>query len=384
MADTSYLSWPFFEAHHRQLAQRLRAAGDTIADDAKGSDEYTIASKLVRKLAEHGLLSAAVPTLENTAAAGLDVRSICLSREHLAYHSAMADFVFAMQGLGSGPISLFGTPAQQQEYLPRVANGASIAAFAISEAEAGSDVASIACSAEKRGGDYILNGSKHWISNAGIAGFYVVFARTGEAAGAKGLSAFIVDAHSKGLATERIDILSPHPLGRLVFENCKVPARNLLGNPGEGFKIAMATLDVFRSSVGAAALGFARRALDEACQHAKARKLFGQNLADFQITRERIADMALEVDASALLVYRAAWVKDSGAERVTKEAAMAKLYATEHAQLIIDRAMQMLGGAGLVAESVLERLYRDIRPLRIYEGASEVQKLIIAGQILGK
>ena len=288
-----------------------------------------------------------------------------------------------MQGLGSGPISLFGTPELHERLLGPVARGERIAAFALSEEAAGSDVSALATSARRDGTGWVLNGQKCWISNAGLADFYTVVARTGEAPGAKGLSAFIVEAGTPGLATAPIQVISPHPLGTVTFEECRVPAANLLGAPGEGFKIAMATLDVFRSTVGAAALGFARRALHEAAHHARNRRLFGQALAQFQLTRGKVADMAVEIDAAALLIYRAAWLKDSGADRVTREAAMAKLFATESAQRIIDQAVQILGGQGVVAGSVLERLYRDIRPLRIYEGTSEIQKLIIAAQVLG-
>jgi acyl-CoA dehydrogenase len=295
----------------------------------------------------------------------------------------LADFVFAMQGLGSGPISLFGTEAQKAAYLPPVAAGEKVAAFALSEPEAGSDVAAMATTARDEGDAWVLDGAKTWISNGGIADFYVVFARTGEAPGAKGLSAFVVDADTPGLSVvERIPLIAPHPLATLRFDGCRVPKDRLIGTAGEGFKIAMATLDVFRSTVGAAALGFARRALDEALTRASTRKLFGAPLSDLQLTQAALADMALDVDASALLVYRAAWAKDSGAPRVTREAAMAKLHATERAQAVIDAAVQLFGGQGVVSGSPVERLYREIRALRIYEGASEVQKVVIARQTL--
>jgi len=311
----------------------------------------------------------------------LDVRSLALCRETLGYYSGLADFAFAMQGLGSGAISLFGTDAQRKIYLPAVASGEAIAAFALSEAEAGSDVAAMATTAEVSGDGYVLNGEKTWISNGGIADFYCVFARTGEEPGARGLSVFIVDASNPGLEiAERIETIAPHPLARLSFRNCQVAGSDRLGNPGEGFEIAMATLDVFRTTVAAAALGFARRALDEALGHTNTRQLFGAPLSALQMTEAAIADMATEIDASALLVYRSAWAKDCHQDRVTREAAMAKLYATEAAQKIIDRAVQLFGGRGVVKGNMVESLYREIRALRIYEGASEIQKVIIARQ----
>jgi acyl-CoA dehydrogenase len=324
-------------------------------------------------------LTHTVPDAAANADQRLEVRNLCLLRETLAYHSGLADFCFAMQGLGSGSISLFGSPELKAEYLPGVASGNSIAAFALSEKKAGSDVSAMATSAERDGDDYILNGEKTWISNAGIADFYTVFARTGEAPGARGLSAFVVAADNPGLSiSERIDIIAPHPLGTLTFENCRVPASHMLGEPAQGFKVAMATLDVFRTTVAAAALGFARRACDETLQHVLNRELFGAPLADLQMTQASVADMALDIDTSALLVYRSAWAKDGGQERVTREAAMAKLHATEQAQLVIDRAVQLFGGLGVTSGHIAERLYREIRSLRIYEGASEVQKVIIA------
>jgi acyl-CoA dehydrogenase len=308
----------------------------------------------------------------------LDVRSLCLARETLGYRSALADFAFAMQGLGSGPISLFGTDEQRARWLPAVAHGEALAAFALSEAEAGSDVAALATTARRDGDSWVLDGEKTWISNAGIADFYVVFARTGEA-GSRGLSAFVVPADAPGLAvTEQISLIAPHPLG------CRVPHSALIGEPGQGMRIALATLDVFRSTVGAAALGFARRALDETLAHVCRRELFGGTLADLAVVQQKLATMATEIDASAGLVYRAAWTKDAGAERVTKEAAMAKAYATEAAQRVIDDAVQLFGGQGVTAGSIVERLYRDIRPLRIYEGATEIQHLVIARQLLSE
>ena len=382
MPDRSFLNWPFFEKEHTALAASLFewAAKECQIEHA---DEYALSRKLVRKLGQAGWLKTSVPAPHGGLKPKLDVRSLCLSRETLGYFSSLADFAFAMQGLGSGPLSLFGEEKLKSKYLPEVAAGKMIAAFALSEKGAGSDVAALALSARSEGSEYILDGEKTWISNAGIADFYIVFARTGEAPGAKGLSAILVEASAQGCSLpEKIAITSPHPLGTVRFERCRVPKSNLIGKPGEGFKVAMATLDVFRSTVGAAALGFARRALDEALAWSKERKLFGQPLSQFQMTQGKIADMATAIDASALLVYRAAWTKDQGAERVTREAAMAKLYATESAQTVIDQAVQLLGGAGVVSGSVVERLYRDIRPLRIYEGTSEIQKLIIAREVL--
>jgi acyl-CoA dehydrogenase len=313
----------------------------------------------------------------------LDVRSLCLIRETLARTSGLADFAFAMQGLGSASIALFGSDALRQRYLPKVCAGTQIAAFALSEPEGGSDVSAMRTAARRDGDHYVLDGTKTWISNGGIAGHYVVFARTGEAPGAKGLSAFVVDADAPGLSiAARIQTIAPHPLATLAFRSCRVPADHLLGKPGEGFKIAMATLDIFRSTVGAAALGFARRALDEALARVHAREAFGQKLADFQITQNRIADMAVEIDAAALLIYRAAWTRDCVADRVTREASMAKMYATEAAQRVIDAAVQLHGGLGVVSGIPVERLYREIRALRIYEGTTEIQKLVIAGQVM--
>lgn len=384
MPDTTFLSWPFFADAHRRLAADLeRWSHDNIVHETSGNVDATVRD-LVGRLAAGGWLGYILPESLGGVNERLDVRSLCLVRETLARHDGLADFAFAMQGLGSGPITLFGSPAQQRRYLPEIASGRRIAAFALTEPQSGSDVAATATMARREGDAYVLDGAKTWISNAGIASQYVVFARTGEAPGAKGLSAFVVDADTPGLTVaERLDVIAPHPLGRLRFDNCRVPASSMLGQPGQGFRVAMATLDVFRATVGAAALGFARRALDEAVTHVRNRVLFGSRLSDLQATRMRVSDMATEIDAAALLVYRAAWAKDSGADRVTREAAMAKLYATEAAQRVIDSAVQLLGGAGLLAGSVVERLYREIRPLRIYEGTSEIQKLIIAGQALG-
>jgi acyl-CoA dehydrogenase len=313
----------------------------------------------------------------------LDVRTLCLSREILARHDGLADFAFAMQGLGTGAISVFGTPEQKADWLPKTRAGRAIAAFALTEPRSGSDVAASTMTAVRDGDDFVLDGAKTWISNGGIADIYCVFARTGEAPGAKGLSAFLVPSDTPGLTiAERLETIAPHPLATLAFEGCRVPAEAMLGQPGQGFRIAMSVLDVFRSTVAAAALGFARRALDEAVARVKARRVQGARLADLQLVQGHVAEMALKVDAAALLVYRAAWTKDMGAPRVTREAAMAKLYATEAAQEVIDAAVQLHGGDGVRAGAVVERLYREIRALRIYEGASDVQKVVIARQVL--
>lgn len=384
MADRAFLRWPFFEERHRSFHRDLDVwAAEALAplDYHAGTDAELdrACGEILERLAHGGWLTNAVPAEGRP----LDVRTLCLTRDTLARHSGLADFVFAMQGLGSGPISLFGTAAQQAAYLPAVARGEKVAAFALSEPDAGSDAAALATTAREDGDAYILDGVKTFISNGGIADFYVVFARTGGAPGAKGLSAFIVDADSPGFSVaERIPLIAPHPLATLRFQACRVPKARLIGGPGEGFRIAMATLDVFRSTVGAAALGFARRAFDEALARTSRRQLFGAPMADLQLVQGHLADMALKIDAAALLVYRAALTKDSGAARVTREAAMAKLYATEAAQEVIDAAVQLFGGQGVVTGSPVEQLYREIRALRIYEGASDVQKIVIARQAL--
>jgi len=382
---SSHFEWPFFEERHRALAAAIQtwAAQNIRVDPAEENDVDGACRALVHTLGEAGWLNYAIGGVKYGAVADeIDTRALCIVRETLACHSGLADFAFALQGLGSGAITLFGNGAQKEKYLPRVSEGKTIAAFAISEMEAGSDVAALQCAATLRDGVYEITGEKTWISNGGIADFYVVFARTGEAAGAKGITAFIVDSETPGLTiAERISVSAPHPLARLTFKNCRVPVANKLGESGEGFKIAMATLDVFRTSVAAAALGFARRALHEALRRSTTRKMFGQNLADFQITQAKLAEMATEIDAAALLTYRAAWMRDQG-QRVTVEAAMAKMYATEIAQKAIDAAVQIFGGLGVVQGQIVERLYREIRPLRIYEGATEVQQLIIARGII--
>jgi len=382
MADKSYLNWPFLEDAHRELANEIEAWAQQNIDAAPHGniDVDAECKKLVQQLAAGGFLKHSVAMRQ--AGEKLDVRSMCLMREILARHSGLADFAFAMQCLGSVAISLFGTDELQQEYLTAVRSGEKLAAFALTEPEAGSDVAAISSSAVLDGDDYILNGEKTFISNGGIAGFYTVFARTG-GPGAKGISAFILDADTPGLEiAERIEVIAPHPLARLKFNNCRIPKRKMLGEEGQGFKVSMASLDVCRSTVGAAALGFARRALDEALQRTSTRKLFGGPMTEIPGVQTQLAEMALNIDTSALLVYRAAWTKDCVAERVTREAAMAKLHATDSAQLTIDAAVQLFGGLGVTRGVKVEELYREIRALRIYEGASEVQKLIIARQTL--
>ncbi|EFI61679.1 MULTISPECIES: acyl-CoA dehydrogenase family protein [Comamonas] len=383
MADTSYLKWPFFEAHHARLAQSLDAWARQNIAHSHGADVDAECRQLVKALGEAGWLRHAVAgTAYGGAGEHIDTRAICLIRETLARHSGLADFAFAMQGLGSGAISLAGSEEQKKRYLSLVARGDAISAFALSEPDAGSDVAAMACEARLEGDHYVINGEKTWISNGGIADFYVVFVRTGEAAGSRGLSALIVEAGTPGFEiAERINVIAPHPLARLKFSNCRVPATQLVGAAGEGFKVAMRTLDVFRTSVAAASLGFARRAMDEALQRATSRKMFGGVLADFQLTQAKLAQMATQIDSAALLTYRAAWLRDQG-ENVTREAAMAKMTATENAQQVIDAAVQIWGGLGVVSEQPVERLYREIRALRIYEGATEVQQLIIGRDLI--
>ena len=380
MGDVSHLNWPFFEPRHRAFAEKLDA---WAAANVAGIDHHDVDAAcrtLVAKLGDGGWLQHTAPETE---AETIDVRTLALARETLAQHSGLADFAFAMQGLGAGPISLFGSAAQRKAWLPKTRAGKAIAAFALTEAASGSDVANIATTAKRDGDGYVIDGEKYWISNGGIADMYVVFARTGEAPGARGLSAFIVEGGNPGLTIpERIDVIAPHPLARLKFTQCRVSTDALIGKAGEGFKIAMATLDVFRTTVGAAALGFARRAMSETVKRVATRKMFGATLSELQMVQGHIADMATEIDAAALLVYRAAWTKDMGAARVTREAAMAKLFATEAAQRVIDTAVQIHGGDGVRSGHPVETLYREIRALRIYEGASDVQKLIIARSVL--
>ena len=379
----AHLEWPFFDTHHRALFQQLdtwasKNVGQIHSDDTDGD-----CKRLVRLMGEAGWLQYAVAGMAYGGVTdGIDTRAVCLIRETLATHNGLADFSFAMQGLGSGAISLDGSEEQKRAYLPLVASGQAIAAFALSEPNAGSDVSAMACTAVDHGDYYVLNGEKTWISNGGIADFYVVFARTGEAPGSRGISAFIVDADTPGFSVpHRIQVMAPHPLATICFEQCRIPHSQRIGEAGQGFKVAMRTLDVFRTSVAAAALGFAKRALREALARATSRDMFGGKLADFQLTQATLADMALSVDSASLLTYRAAWQRDQGLN-VTKEAAMAKLAATEQAQRVIDAAVQMWGGMGVVSGVMVERLYREIRALRIYEGATAVQQLIIARELL--
>ena len=386
MSDGSFLQWPFFSDEHRELAARLDDWANRHIPSLTAEEHHDLdgtCKAIVKALGDAGFTSYAVPASAGGQHKKLDVRSLCIIRETLARHNALADFAFAMQGLGSGPISLFGDEAQQATYLNAVATGDKIAAFSLSEPEAGSDVAAMSCSAQADGDQWVLNGTKTWISNAGIADFYTVFARTDDTGGAKGISCFIVEAGTPGFeVTERIDLVAPHPLGTLTFSDCRIPRAHLVGQEGRGFGIAMATLDVFRSTVAAAALGMARRALDETLDYTAERNIFGGKLGDLQLVQAKIGEMALGVDSSALLVYRAAWTKDCAAERVTREAAMAKYHATETAQQVIDAAVQLHGGKGVTKGYIVEALYRDIRALRIYEGASEVQTTIIARQTI--
>lgn len=383
MPDRSFLAWPFFDDEHRRLADELDGwAARELGPAVHGPDLDQSCRDIARRLGEAGWLRAVVPARFGGSRDTLDVRSLCLIRETLARHAPLADFVFALQGLGAGPVTLYGSDEQRRAILPAIAEGRHIAAFALSEREAGSDVAAMRTTAERSDGGYTLNGEKTWISNAGIADHYVVFCRFPEA-GERGYAAFSVDASNPGLeVTERLETLAPHPLGTIALRNCRVEGRALIGEAGKGLRVALGTLDVFRATVGAAALGFARRALDESTAHTRARQAFGGALSDLQLVQARLADMAVGIDASALLVYRAAWTRDQGAERITREAAMAKLFATETAQQVIDDAVQLLGAKGVAGGGVLEQLYREIRALRIYEGASDIQRLVIAGTLL--
>jgi acyl-CoA dehydrogenase len=378
MPERSFLAWPFFDESHRELARKLTRDSKQIAPD-ENIDQRCRA--LLHELAIQGLLKYTVSSQYGGPTPDFDVRSLCLIREALAYDSGLADFVFAMQGLGSAPIALFGSDELKKKYLPKIASGQMVGAFAISEPDAGSDLRAMQTSARREGENFVIDGTKTWISNAGLADLYIAFCRF-PAAGEKSYVALIVHRDSPGLSTERFEVMAPHPIGRLRFHDCRVPASALVGQEGQGLKIALATLDIFRATVGAAAVGFARRALDEAIAFARNRKMFGQALSEFQITQTKLAEMALAIDASALLVYRAAWTHDVLKQPVTREAAMAKLHATESAQKVIDDAVQILGARGVLAGSITEQLYREIRALRIYEGTSEVQKLIIAAQVL--
>ena len=393
MGRLDHLALPFFDDGHRALAAQLDTWSAQHLQHIDHHDTDRACRALVRALGDAGVLRHCVPAAFGGASAALDSRALVVCRETLARHDGLADFAFAMQGLGSGPVTLAGSPALQAEVLPKIASGTWISAFALSEPGAGSDVAAMACTARDDGDAYVLDGEKTWISNGGIADVYCVFARdaslrppsgdAGEARGTRGISAFLVHAGTPGFEiAERIAVIAPHPLARLRFTGCRVPKTQLLGAPGEGFKLAMRTLDIFRASVAAAALGFARRALDEALAHSRARPMFGQHLADFQLTQASLGDMAADIDAAALLTYRAAWMRDVQGLRTTREAAMAKMVATEHAQRVIDRALQLHGGEGVRVGSVVESLYREIRALRIYEGATEVQRLIIGRDLL--
>jgi acyl-CoA dehydrogenase len=382
MADRSFLDWPFFEPRHKRLAEDLDAWAAANLAHIDHTDTDAACRALVALLGEAGWLTHSA--IDPASPKPLDVRTLCLIRETLARHDGLADFAFAMQGLGAGAISLFGGAEQQARWLPETRSGRAIAAFALTEPQSGSDVAATATTATRDGDGYVLDGEKTWISNGGIADLYTVFARTGEAPGARGLSAFLLPADTPGLTiAERLETIAPHPLARLRFDSLRLPASALIGTPGDGFKIAMSVLDVFRSTVAAAALGFARRALDETLARATSRQLFGAPLADLQLVQGHLADMALDIDAAALLTYRAAWTKDAGAPRVTREAAMAKLFATDRAQSVIDKAVQLHGGEGVRKGAPVESLYREIRALRIYEGASDVQKIVIARQTIG-
>ena len=379
-----HLDWPFFDAAHRTFADTLQtwiAARPIMENDRKDIDEQC--REWVRALGEAGWLRYCVEAVDGGMRPRLDSRMLCLARETLAYHDGLADFAFAMQGLGSGAVTLAGSKAQRERWLPLVSQGTAIAAFALSEPDAGSDVGAMQMRALREQQGWKLDGCKTWISNGGIADFYCVFARTSEGDGAHGISAFIVPADAAGLTvSQRIELIAPHPLARLEFRNCRLPADALLGEEGAGFKLAMRTLDIFRTSVAAAALGLARRALDEALQRARSRRMFGRALGDFQLTQAKLGEMASAIDAAALLTYRAAWLRDAHDQRTTKEAAMAKMVATESAQVVIDAAVQMFGGQGVVSGETVERLYREIRALRIYEGATEVQKLIVGRELL--
>lgn len=373
MNDQTYLHWPFFEPQHRDLAAALEAWCAANLPVEHG-DTDAACRALVAALGKGGWLRHSGAGMGER----LDVRSLCLIREILARHDPLADFAFAMQGLGMGPVSLFGT-TDQRAWLDRTRTGTAISAFALTEPGSGSDVAATATTARKVQGGWVLDGEKTWISNGGIADLYILFARTGEAPGARGLSAFLLPADTAGLqVAERLETIAPHPLARLVLSGVELPDSALIGAAGAGFKIAMSTLDVFRPTVGAAALGMARRALDESLTRSATRKIGGEPLASMQMVQGHLADMALKIDAAALLVYRAAWTKDQGADRITREAAMAKLYATEAAQEVIDMAVQLHGGDGVRTGATVESLYRDIRALRIYEGASDVQRIVIA------
>ena len=385
MSKWTPLDLPFFEDKHAALGETLKewlVWYQAAEPELETLEMQAQCQRLLQSLADSQLLNFAVP-VNAEAGALIDVRSICMIREALSYVSPLADFAFSMQGIGTAAIWMHGSPAQQARYLPACREGRRVAALALTELEGGSDVAATACRAERKGDTYVLNGAKAWISNGGLADQYIVIARSGDAPGAKGLSAFLVDADTPGLSTgPNIDLIAPHPISEVYFENCVVPAENMLGKSGDGFKVAMATLDIFRSSVGAAAVGLARRALDETLNRLHQRQLFGAAMADMDTVRMRVADMVVDVDTAALAVYRAGWLRDVRGQRITQQASVAKLVGTENAFRVIDSAVQLFGAAGITQGHILERLYRDIRPMRIYEGASEIQKLIIGRQAL--
>ncbi|MEW6731694.1 MAG: acyl-CoA dehydrogenase family protein [Acidobacteriota bacterium] len=385
--DLPFFLTPQHSEIWRQLDEFCVAHAQLL--EAERSDEEAHALEVVHALGAACLLELTVPAAYRSQSSQalqeantLDVRALCLARERLAYASALADLMFAMQGLGSYPITLAGTNELKSRYLPGVAGGELVAAFAITEPSAGSDTAAMLTTAVRDGNNYILNGSKRFISNAGIANFYTIFAKTDPDIGHRGISAFVIDADTPGLQVDRLQMISPHPIGELALNDCRIPVGQLLGTAGEGFKLAMRTLDTFRSSVGAAAVGLGTRARDEALHYARLRQQFGRPLSELQAIQFKLAEISTELEAARLLVYRAAWCKDNGKARVTREAAMAKLFATEAAQHAIDEAVQIHGGSGLVRGAVTERLYRDIRAMRIYEGTSEIQKLVIASQLL--
>lgn len=381
--DRSILELPFYGDEHRKLSEAIFNWASTDMPAVDHHDTDNACRQLVSALGKAGFLRYSVPAAYGGALDALDSRSLCIARETLAYHDGLADFAFAMQGLGTGAITLSGSEEMKRHVLPKTSSGEWIAAFALTEPEAGSDVGAMACEARLEGEHYVVNGEKTWISNGGIADVYCLFARTGEAPGTRGISAFVIYPDMPGFEiAERLDVIAPHPLARLRFTDMKVPVANRLGAPGEGFKVAMRTLDIFRSSVAAAALGFARRALDEALAHARKRPMFGHTLADFQLTQAKLGDMATDIEAGALLTARAAWRRDVQKLPTTREAAMAKMTATENAQRVIDAAVQIHGGQGVRTGVKVESLYREIRALRIYEGATEVQKLIVARELM--
>lgn len=384
MKDWTLWELPFFGPEHKALEAALRRWRENFPAIEREIASLSLDEQcgvLLRELGKAGLLAYAVP--DPTTGGKVDVRSACIVREALAYDSALADFVFAIQGIGSAPIWMYGSEQLKLTYLADNRNGLRSAAFAMSEPDGSSDVSALSTRACVDGNDYVIDGVKSWISNGGIADQYIVIARTEDIPGAKGLSAIVVDANTPGLSIEsRINIISPHPIATIRFDGCRVPRSQLLGRPGEGFKMAMSTLDIFRTSVGAAAVGLARRALDETVERVRGRRMFGKQMSEMDTIRMKVADMSLDLEMAVLIVYRAAWLKDTADRSVTREVAMAKLGATEAAQRVIDAAVQLFGGLGVTQGSIIERLYREVRPMRIYEGASEVQKLIIGKKML--